>query len=64
MKILVINSGSSSIKYELFDLDTEISVMNGAVSRIGMKGADHTCACGNKKNVMNIDSSCSYPVRK
>jgi acetate kinase len=43
MIILVINSGSSSLKYELFDLDTEKSLMNGAVSRIGMEGANHTC---------------------
>lgn len=56
MKVLVINSGSSSIKYELFDLDTETSVMSGAVSRIGMKEPEHTCACGEKKNLMNIEA--------
>ena len=43
MKVLVINSGSSSLKYELFDLDTETSLMSGAVSRIGMKDSQHSC---------------------
>ncbi|HNR89146.1 MAG TPA: acetate/propionate family kinase [Spirochaetota bacterium] len=41
MKVLVVNCGSSSLKYELFDLNTETSLMSGAVSRIGMDGAEH-----------------------
>ena len=41
MKVLVINSGSSSLKYELFDLHNEASLMSGAVSRIGMDGTKH-----------------------
>lgn len=41
MKILVVNSGSSSLKYELFDLNTEISLISGEVSRIGKEGARH-----------------------
>ncbi|MBN1471771.1 MAG: acetate kinase, partial [Syntrophaceae bacterium] len=56
MKILVINSGSSSLKYELFDLNTEQSLMSGAVSRIGMQGADHACVCGDKKKLMKIET--------
>ena len=56
MKVLVINSGSSSIKYELFDLNTETSIMRGAVSRIGLEGADSSCTCGDKNNVMKIDA--------
>lgn len=55
MKILVINSGSSSLKYELFDLNTERSLMSGAISRIGRQDADHSCACGDKKKRMNIE---------
>ncbi len=41
MKVLVINSGSSSLKYELFDLNTESSLMSGSVTRIGLEGAKH-----------------------
>ncbi len=35
MKILVINSGSSSIKYELFDMTGPLSIATGIVERIG-----------------------------
>ena len=44
MKILVINSGSSSIKYKLFDMPKELLISKGAIEHIGEKGskfADH-----------------------
>ena len=37
MKILVINSGSSSIKYKLFDMPTERLILKGALEHIGEK---------------------------
>ncbi|MEP0827702.1 MAG: acetate kinase [bacterium] len=39
MNILVLNCGSSSIKYQLFNMDQEFSLAKGMVSRIGMTGA-------------------------
>ena len=39
MKILVINSGSSSLKYQLFDIETEKVIAKGLCDRIGVKGA-------------------------
>ncbi len=39
MNILVVNAGSSSIKYQLFDMDKEKALAKGMVSRIGMSGA-------------------------
>lgn len=39
MKILVLNCGSSSIKYQLMDTDTKIALAKGIVERIGMSGA-------------------------
>ena len=39
MKILVINCGSSSVKYQLIDTETEVALAKGMVSRIGMSGA-------------------------
>ncbi len=39
MKILVINCGSSSIKYQLISLDTNIVLAKGIVEKIGMKGS-------------------------
>ncbi|UCE25734.1 MAG: acetate kinase [Candidatus Zixiibacteriota bacterium] len=39
MKILVINCGSSSVKYQLIDTDTETALAKGMVSRIGMSAS-------------------------
>ncbi len=39
MKILVINSGSSSIKYKLFDTETHELMCAGLVERIGLAGS-------------------------
>ncbi len=36
MKILILNCGSSSVKYQLIDTDTQIALAKGLVSRIGM----------------------------
>ena len=44
-KVLVINSGSSSLKYQLFDMKTETRLAKGLVERIGCGGpADHAAA--------------------
>ena len=56
MKVLVINSGSSSLKYEIFDLNTETSLMSGAASRIGMEGAEISCTCGGRESLLNIEA--------
>jgi acetate kinase len=39
MKILVINCGSSSIKYQLLDMETETLLLKGLVERIGIEGS-------------------------
>ena len=39
MKILVINCGSSSLKYQVLDMDGEILMAKGLVERIGMEGS-------------------------
>lgn len=39
MKILVLNCGSSSVKYQLIDMQNRLSLAKGMVSRIGMSGA-------------------------
>lgn len=39
MKILVINSGSSSIKYKLFDMPGEELISKGSIEHIGEKGS-------------------------
>jgi len=37
MNILVVNAGSSSIKYQLIDMNTELPLSSGIVERIGLK---------------------------
>ncbi len=37
MKILVINCGSSSLKYQLMDMENESVICKGAIERIGLK---------------------------
>ena len=46
MKILVINAGSSSLKYQLIDIETEDVLAKGQCERIGIDGSQlkHTPA--------------------
>ena len=39
MKILVLNCGSSSIKYQLFDMSSGVVLAKGVVEKIGLKGS-------------------------
>ena len=39
MNILVLNCGSSSLKYQLFDMTKESVMAKGRVERIGMEGS-------------------------
>ncbi len=42
MKILVINAGSSSLKYQLIDMDTEQAILKGLCERITFDGGELT----------------------
>ena len=55
MKILVLNCGSSSIKYKLYDMDGEKVLAQGGVERIGIDGAfiKVTLPNGEKKQIMH-----------
>ena len=49
MKVLVINAGSSSLKYQLIDMETEQVMAKGLCERIGIDGhLKHTPLCGDK----------------
>ena len=39
MKVLVINCGSSSLKYQLIDMVNEEALAQGLVERIGIEGS-------------------------
>ncbi len=64
MKILVINAGSSSLKYQLIDMDNEQMVCKGNCERIGMPGGifTHKTADGRelKKNVNMLDHAAAF----
>ena len=53
MKILVMNCGSSSLKYQLIDMDNESVLAKGLCERIGIEGSvlTHTPAGGEKFKV-------------
>lgn len=55
MKILVLNCGSSSIKYALYDMDTKTVMTSGGAERVGLDGAfvKVKLANGEKKKVMH-----------
>ncbi len=56
MKILVVNCGSSSLKYQLFDMTNEGVLAKGLVERIGLNGALLTHQPADKpKHVITAD---------
>lgn len=64
MKILVINAGSSSLKYQLIDMDKEEMVAKGNCERIGMPAGlfGHTTADGRelKKKINMLDHTAAF----
>lgn len=50
MKILVINAGSSSLKYQLIDMETEAVLAKGACERIGIPGSKLTHKVSGKED--------------
>lgn len=46
MKTLVVNVGSTSIKYDLFEMDTETALAGGSVERVGTPEALHRWTVG------------------
>lgn len=52
MKILVINSGSSSIKYQFIDMDGEKVLCKGIAERIGISGSRLIHKVGSEKHIL------------
>ncbi|QJW44372.1 acetate kinase [bacterium BFN5] len=56
MKVLVVNCGSSSLKYQLFDMTDESVLAKGLVERIGIDGSVLTHQPADKdKTIINAD---------
>ncbi len=52
MKVLVINSGSSSLKYQLIDMQTEEVIAKGTCERIGIEGSKLTHKANGAESVI------------
>lgn len=55
MKVLIINCGSSSLKYQLNEMPSEKVLAKGLVERIGLPGAILTHRPGEEKHVMEAE---------
>lgn len=53
MKILVINAGSSSLKYQLIDMETEKAIAKGGCERIGLDASFCKHKANGKETVIN-----------
>lgn len=57
MKVLIINAGSSSLKYQVIDMDTENMLCKGIVERIGFEGSSLVHKGNEKPLVIKQDMS-------
>ena len=55
MKVLVINAGSSSMKYQLFDMDNEQVIAKGGMDRIGLGGGSEHKYVANGETYKDTD---------
>ena len=53
MKILVVNAGSSSLKYQLIDMDGEKELAKGLVERIGIEGSKLKHSAGDPDSLIS-----------
>lgn len=58
MKILVINSGSSSLKYSVFETPREDRLISGVIDRLGMENPTHEIKIGgDRESAQGIEAS-------
>ena len=62
MKILVINAGSSSLKYQLIDMADESVICKGLVERIGIEGSNIAHKIGGEK--IELDSEVAAGAKR
>lgn len=61
-KILAINSGSSSLKFKLFNMPEEKVLASGLIERIGLKTANVTIKYGNGEKYTDVTSIADHKV--
>ncbi|MDP4173676.1 MAG: acetate kinase [Bacteroidota bacterium] len=62
MKVLVINSGSSSIKYQFIDTENKVPLAKGLVERIGMSSAILTHAPAGKEKIKIVGEILDHSI--
>jgi len=56
MKVLVINVGSTSVKYQLYEMDTETTLARGGVERVGSAAAEHRFEVGSSRGSSSVQA--------
>ena len=59
MKILVLNSGSSSLKYQVIDMETEKMLVKGYFERIGQQNSFLTHKVNGEKYI-KVENEINY----
>lgn len=62
MKILVINAGSSSLKYQMYNMDDESVIAKGTVERIGFESAIITHEAQGKPEITKVDEILDHTI--
>ncbi|MBW1808898.1 MAG: acetate/propionate family kinase [Deltaproteobacteria bacterium] len=57
MNILVINCGSTSLKYDLIDMQNEETLWAGRVERIGVTKTTHSFGCADEHTELDIEAT-------
>ena len=57
VKLLIINCGSSSLKYAFFDTGDDSQIVRGSIECIGSEGINHSCNCKGSKLTMPVPAN-------
>ncbi len=64
MKVLVVNVGSTSVKYNLYEMNTEARLAAGTVERVGTPNAEHVHEGGRDKVTFTGDKATAADVQR
>ena len=69
MKVLIVNAGSSSLKYQLIDMEGEVTLAKGLVERIGIDGSKLTQTVNGQKRSIEVPmhdhvEACRYMIQE
>ena len=62
-KVISVNAGSSSLKFQLFDMPSENVLTSGQAERIGLEEGIFTIKVNGRLPKLNLDYDFSYLIR-